>query len=136
MASPAVSLSKIKAATKKLSVGVLDRVPWFEKEPDGSVAAATDEALLEGSVDPESLSRDELYVCHNNFANLARLLPYLLSSTDASNCLRYIRSFWSVAGKSPSAWPKNRWPQSCNERKIKIVYTVPKRGFNGVFRQR
>jgi hypothetical protein len=62
MASPAPSLSKIKAMTKKMSVGVLDRVPWFEKEPDGSVAAATDEALLEGNVDPESLSRDQLYV--------------------------------------------------------------------------
>lgn len=62
MLSSIPSLATLKAVSRKMGKSALDVVPWFEKEPETGVASATDEDLLEGLVDPEAMSRDQLFV--------------------------------------------------------------------------
>ena len=62
MNTPTPSLSKLKAVSKSVMKGTLDKVPWFEREPEAGVEAASDEELLEGVADPEKMSRDQLFV--------------------------------------------------------------------------
>lgn len=56
------SLAVLRAVSRKMGHAALDKVPWFDKEPDSTVPAASDEDLLEGLADPEKMSRDQLFV--------------------------------------------------------------------------
>lgn len=62
MNTPTPSLSKLKAVTRSVVQSSIDKVPWFDKEPEPGVEAATDEDLLEGVADPERMTRDQLFV--------------------------------------------------------------------------
>lgn len=84
--------------------------------------AATDEELLGGDVDPESLSRDQLYV---RIQFTYRLLPIPASThgNEERTAIVY------VAGELASSWSQDRWLAHRYEREIKVIHSVA----NGVY---